>query len=187
MFAARDIPNLISIGRILLVFPIIWLLLDQQFGVALLLFFIAGVSDGLDGFLAKHFHWESRFGGIIDPLADKFMLVSAYLCLGWLSALPWWLVGLIILRDVVIVIGGVVYHYTVERVDAEPSLISKLNTLLQISLVLLVVVDLWRQLGLQSYVDVMIWMVAATTILSGVGYVTEWGGRARKQGMNQQK
>lgn len=181
MLRARDIPNLISVLRILLVFPVIWLLLNREYRLSMLLFFIAGVSDGLDGFLARYFRWQSHLGGILDPLADKFLLVSVYLCLGWLEALPWWLVGLVILRDLVIVSGAVIYHFRVERLEARPSLVSKLNTLMQILLALLVVYDLGFAPMPAGLVQGMIWGVAITTILSGVDYVVSWSRKAGLQ------
>lgn len=178
----KDIPNMISIARIILVFPIVWLLLTDQFKSAMLLFFVAGVSDALDGFLAKHYGWQSWLGGILDPLADKFLLISAYLCLGWQGALPWWLIGVVVLRDVVIVGGALAYNYRVEHLDAEPSLISKLNTLLQIVLVLAVVYDLGFSVLPAQLVTVLVWSVVCTTLLSGVAYVLDWGRRAKHNG-----
>ncbi len=172
---------MISIARIILVFPVVWLLLTGEFKYAMLLFLVAGVSDALDGFLAKYFHWQSWLGGILDPLADKFLLISAYLCLGWLSVLPWWLIGVVVLRDVVIVGGALAYNYRVAHLDAEPSLISKLNTLLQIVLVLAVVYDLGFSGVPAQLVAILIWSVVCTTIFSGIGYVFDWGRRAKQQ------
>ncbi len=177
---AKDIPNLISIARIILVLPIVWLLLTGDYKIAMLLFFVAGVSDALDGFLAKHYGWQSWLGGILDPLADKFLLMSAYLCLGWLGKLPWWFVGLIVLRDVVIVGGALAYNYRVAHLDAEPTLISKLNTLLQIVLVLVVVYDLGFSTIPAQLISVLVWSVVCTTLFSGFGYVMDWGRRASK-------
>jgi len=175
----KDIPNIISFLRLLLTIPVIWALLEEEFLIALIIFFIAGVSDGLDGFLAKRLNWQSRLGGLLDPLADKALLVSSFLCLGGLGLLPSWLVALVIFRDVVIVTGALVYSIQIEQLNAEPSLISKLNTLLQILLVLVVVVNhglyempAWVMPGL-------IVSVAATTALSGIAYVIEWSKRAR--------
>ncbi len=181
---ARDIPNLISIARVILVFPVIWLLLNHHYQSAMLLFFVAGISDALDGFLARQFKWQSRLGGMLDPLADKFLLVSAYLCLGWLEVLPWWLVGLIVLRDVVIVAGAVAYNFRVQQLDAQPSLISKLNTGLQIFLVLLVVYGLGFSHEFSWLIPWVVWAVAVTTVLSGLDYVVNWGGKARREMQN---
>ncbi len=178
---ARDIPNIISIARVILVFPVIWLLLHQNYRSAMALFFVAGVSDALDGFLARQFRWQSRLGGILDPLADKFLLVSVYFCLGWLGELPVWLVVLVILRDVIIVGGALAWHFRVEKLDASPSLVSKANTTLQITLVLLVVYDLgFAPLG-EGLLAAMMWAVAFTTLWSGVDYVVSWGRKAGRQ------
>jgi cardiolipin synthase len=175
---ARDIPNLISLLRILLVLPVIYLLLHREFRYAMALFFVAGVSDALDGFLARHFDWRSRLGGILDPLADKFLLVSVFLCLGWLDALPWWLVALVILRDLVIVGGALAYHLTVEPLQAEPSLISKANTTFQILLALMVVYDLGFSPLPDWAIESMIWLVTFTVVASGIDYVLAWSRRA---------
>lgn len=180
MLKASDIPNLISAARMVLVFPVIWLLLHEQFSSALWLFLVAGISDALDGFLAKTFHWQSHLGGILDPLADKLMLVSTYVCLALLGALPVWLVGLVILRDLVIIIGGVVYNYRVERFEAEPSIISKLNTFMQILLVLVVVFNLAGSPVPDWLPPMLIWVVVFTTLASGLGYVIKWSRRARE-------
>jgi cardiolipin synthase len=183
----KDIPNIISFLRLLLTIPVVWALLEGEFNVALIIFFIAGVSDALDGFLAKRLHWQSRLGGLLDPLADKALLVSSFLCLGGLGLLPPWLVALVIGRDVLIVTGALVYSVQIEQLNAEPSLISKLNTLLQIVLVLLVVVNhglyvmpQWIMLGL-------ILSVTATTALSGIAYVFEWGKRAADKYQNPER
>jgi cardiolipin synthase len=174
----RDIPNLITIVRIVLVIPILWLLLNEKYGWALILFGVAGVSDGLDGFLAKHYGWKSRLGSLLDPLADKLLLVSSFLVLGWLEQIPRWLVALVVLRDVVILTGALVYHFRIERVEAAPSLISKLNTLLQILLVVLVVLhNAWLSLA-TWVIQVLVWGVVATTVLSGIDYVWVWSRRA---------
>ena len=181
MLQPKDIPNVISVARVVLVFPVIWLLLNQHYQSAMLLFFVAGISDALDGFLARQYRWQSRLGGILDPLADKFLLVSVYLCLGWLQVLPWWLVGLVVLRDVIIVMGAVAYNFRVEKLDAQPSLVSKLNTTLQILLVLMVVYDL----GFASLPDKLLqgtaWAVALTTLWSGIDYVVSWSRKAGRQ------
>lgn len=174
----RDIPNLITSLRILLVPPFLWLLLQERYGAALLLFTVAGVSDALDGFLAKHYGWTSELGGLLDPLADKLLLIGAILALGWLRELPVWLVALVILRDVVIVTGAVSYHLMVERVQASPLLISKLNTLMQLTMVFVVIVH-YGMMTLPSWLLTgWIYVTALTTVWSGAAYVWQWGQRA---------
>ncbi len=162
----------------MLVAPILWLLLQARYGEALLLFMIAGFSDGVDGFLAKRYGWTSRLGGILDPLADKLLLMGAVLVLGWLGDLPIWLVALVILRDLVIVIGAISYHFIIEPVEATPLLISKLNTLMQIVLVIAILFHKGVVSLPESLVTGLIYCAALTTLLSGVAYVQGWGERA---------
>ena len=177
---ARDIPNLITIGRIILVVPVTWALLDGRYMLALVLFFIAGFSDALDGFLAKQFDWTSRLGALLDPLADKALLISCYAALTWTGLLPFWLLALVVLRDVVIVAGAVIYNYRVERLDAQPTLVSKLNTFLQIVLVLLVIIYQATGFGDSQWIAWLIYAVTASIVWSGVDYVITWSRRARQ-------
>ncbi|MCU7914473.1 MAG: CDP-alcohol phosphatidyltransferase family protein [Candidatus Thiodiazotropha sp. (ex Gloverina cf. vestifex)] len=179
---ARDIPNLISFLRILLTLPIVWLLFEREFSYALMLFAVAGFSDGLDGFLAKRFNWQSHLGGLLDPLADKALLMSSFLVLGGLGLIPVWLVILVIFRDLTIMGGALYYHYSVEEVDANPSLISKLNTLLQIMLVLLVVTDAGPLPLPQILLQGLTLATGATTLVSGGLYVWVWTNKARNKG-----
>lgn len=180
-FQLRHIPNLITSLRILLVAPFLWLLLEERYGAALALFVIAGISDALDGFLAKYYGWTSELGGLLDPIADKLLLMGAILALGWLNELPGWLVTLVIARDLVIVGGAVAYHLRVEHFHAAPLMISKLNTLMQILLVGAVIVHYgltrlpgWLLTG-------GIYLTALTTAWSGAAYVWRWGRLARRK------
>jgi cardiolipin synthase len=178
-FKPRDIPNLITGLRILLVAPFLWLLLTERYEAALVLFVIAGVSDALDGFLAKYYGWTSELGGLLDPIADKLLLIGAILALGWLNELPAWLVGLVIARDLVIIGGAVAYHLRIARLHAAPLMISKLNTLVQLTLVCAVIVHYgltplpaWLLAG-------GIYLTALTTVWSGAAYIWRWGRLAR--------
>jgi cardiolipin synthase len=175
---ASNLPNSITVFRFLLVPPVVLLLLNRQYVGALLVFVLAGFSDALDGYLAKRYHWTSRLGALLDPLADKLMLVSGFVALAWLGLIPLWLVGLVILRDVVIVAGAIVYHMRIEKLEAAPSVVSKLNTLAQILLVLAVMYSqAIRQLP-SFWMDVLIYGVLLTTLWSGFDYVWTWGRKA---------
>lgn len=173
-----DLPNILTVFRFLLVPLVVYYMLKHQFGPALVLFAVAGFSDALDGFLARRYHWTSRIGALMDPLADKLLMVSSFLSLGWLGLLPYWLVGLVILRDLVIVIGAVIYNARIEQVEADPSIVSKLNTLAQILLVLSVMFSHAVQQLPVIWIDALIYSVLITIVWSGLGYVWTWGRRA---------
>ncbi len=175
---ARDIPNLITVVRLLLVAPIIACLLTGRYGWALALFVVAGVSDALDGFLAKRFDWTSRLGGLLDPLADKLLLVTCYLALAWQGLVPAWLTALVLGRDLVILSGAIAYHVLIERLEAAPSVISKVNTLSQLLLVVAVLTHYGARALPAGWLDVLIYTVIATTLLSGIDYIWTWGWRA---------
>ena len=164
--------------RILLVMPVVWALLNLEYAAALVLFAIAGFTDALDGFLAKHFHWESRLGSILDPLADKLLLVSSFLVLAWIELIPLWLVVVVIIRDLLIVIGGVVFHYMFVQFDMAPSRISKANTFFQIIFVLAVVFHHGEFAFTPWEVEALGHIVLVTTVISGIDYVWVWGKRA---------
>jgi cardiolipin synthase len=174
----QDIPNLISIFRILLVIPVVSALLEYNFGLAMMLFAVAGASDGLDGFLAKHYHWESRLGSILDPLADKLLLVASFASLVWLELLPAWLFWLVLGRDIVIVFGGLAYHYFLGKYTLVPLWSSKANTLFQILLVLSVIIQHYAELEMTVGINLGIWLVVASVIISGMEYVIVWGRKA---------
>ena len=176
-----SLPNTITILRMISVAPLAWLLWKQHYSMGLVVAFVAGASDAVDGFLAKRFGWTSRLGGLLDPLADKLMLVACFLVLTLQGLFPMWLLLLILARDVLIVAGATAYHFLIRPVQAEPSVVSKVNTFLQIALVLWVLLDLaWLRLP-QVGTDVLIYLVAATTLISGIHYVLRWS-RLAQQG-----
>ena len=162
----------------LLVAPIVWLLLAGDFAAVLLIFFVAGFTDGLDGFLAKRFDWRSRLGGILDPLADKLLLVSSFVTLGYIGLAPVWLLLLVVARDLIIVSGATAYRLLIGDFQASPTRVSKANSALQLLYVLLAVADAGFGLPGRPLVDLIGYGVMATTIVSGVDYMISWGLRA---------
>lgn len=180
----RLLPNLITGLRILLIPPFLWLLVQGGYGGALALFVLAGMSDGVDGFLAKRYGWRSPLGAVLDPLADKLLMLCAYLALGWLAALPWWLVGMVVVRDGIIVAGALVYYRLFGAYEMEPLLASKLNTVLQIVLVLTVLWGVWQGGVSLALLHVLIALVGFATLASGSAYVWLWSRRALEEGKN---
>lgn len=167
--------------RIILVAPIVVLMVQREFSWALLLFFIAGVSDGLDGYLAKRNGWSSRLGSILDPMADKILLVSSFVTLGWLKFIPMWLVVMVLARDVVIIVGGMAYHVVIGKYEMLPSISSKINTFFQIVLVLAIVFSL-GVMALPNWLMIaLVYVVLGTTLFSGISYVWVWGRRAIRE------
>jgi cardiolipin synthase (CMP-forming) len=169
-----NLPNLISLGRLLLVPLAIWLILGGRYGVAFWVFVAAGVSDALDGFIAKRFDRRTRLGALLDPVADKALLVSVYVTLGLAHQLWTSLVILVVFRDVMIVGGFLLIQAIAAPKHYDPLYISKINTGLQITLVAF----LLARLGLgtaSSMVDVLLSLaVVATTVLSGLSYFVRW-------------
>jgi cardiolipin synthase (CMP-forming) len=180
--APRDIPNIISVLRMLLTIPVICLLLRRQYTAALILFALAGLSDGLDGYLAKHFGWQSRLGGLLDPLADKVLLMTCFLVLGAIGLIPLWLVAAALCRDLVIMGGALYYHFMVEDVQPAPSVVSKLNTLLQLLLVILVIADAGPWPLPEDLIQGLEWVLLGTILASGLSYVYVWSRKAAAQG-----
>jgi cardiolipin synthase len=171
------IPNLLTVLRIVATPVLIILLKYEMFSSALMLFVLAGVSDGLDGYIAKRFRSETRLGAILDPVADKVLLVSCFIVLTVMGHLPFWLLLVVAFRDIVIV-GGYLLLVTLEGgVRMDPSRISKLNTVFQICLITMVLVKLAAAADVAVVIDALIALVTLTSILSGAHYVWIWAFR----------
>jgi cardiolipin synthase len=169
------LPNAITLSRIALVPVLILALKDQEYGWALILFLLAGVSDALDGFLAKRLNLVSRLGAILDPAADKILLVSAYVMLTVLGHIPFWLMLGVTFRDLLIVAGYLVYVAHTGPVHMRPSYLSKLNTFVQISLIGAILTEQAFGLAWTMAIDLLVYAVLATTIASGLHYLWLWG------------
>ena len=175
----RHLPNLVTILRMLLVVPLCWLIDKGQYDGALIIAAAAGFSDAVDGFLAKHYGWQTWLGGILDPIADKLLLMAAFLWLAIAGDVPVWLAALVIGRDLVIVGGAVAYYCLIGHFDAAPSRVSKLTTLVQIVFVLGELLRLSRLIDLPDAVRTSaVFVTAILTVASGVHYVAVWSARA---------
>lgn len=177
---AAQIPNALTLLRIALVPVLAWWLWERAFAQALGLAAFMGFTDALDGFLAKRCGWRSRLGALLDPAADKLMLVVTYVVLGLMGLLPAILVALVVLRDLVIVSGALAYRLLVGPLQMQPTRISKLNTGMQIFLVLLVVLNQIQPLP-PALLTAAMWLTALTTVWSGADYVLRWSRKARAQ------
>lgn len=178
----RWLPNAISLMRIALIVPILVLILRGEFAWALALFFFAGFSDGLDGYLAGRFDWRTRLGGLLDPVADKLLVSGLFITLAWVGQIPVWLAVLVISRDVVIFGGAVIYNFLIEPVEGEPTRISKLNTALELLFLLFVLSGASFAWPDPITTTVLGAAILVTVVISGIDYVWSWTQRARAGG-----
>jgi len=169
-----SIPNLITLGRILLVPVVVWAITSGEMRIAFLLFLAAGVSDAVDGFLAKRFHMASELGAYLDPLADKALIVSIYVSLGIAGVLPIALVILVVSRDIMIV-GAFLLSWLVDRpMKVKPLLVSKANTVAQILLATLVLAEQGFGFDFNVVTKLTMVLVAVLTLVSIAFYLAEW-------------
>lgn len=169
-----SIPNLITIGRVFLVPVVFWLLLSGEMRWAFVLFVVAGVSDGVDGFLAKRYGWTTELGAYLDPLADKLLLVCIFIALGVSGALPSWLVIAVVTRDLLIVAGVILSWVLGHPVPIHPLIVSKANTVAQIVLASVVMADIGFDLGLGGLRKVLTWVTAGLILASLAAYAKTW-------------
>ena len=169
-----NLPNCITLGRLLSVPVAIYLLMQHAYLGAFLLFVIAGVSDALDGYIAKRFDRVTQLGAILDPIADKGLLVGVYVTIGSQGVIPHWLVVLVVFRDIMI-IGGVVLLFLFRlEVRMRPLIVSKLNTATQIALAAVVLGQLGLRIDAGWLAPALIYAVTATTVVSGASYIVSW-------------
>lgn len=174
----RHIPNLICLVRILLVWPTLDALFEGRYVDALILFAIAAVSDGLDGFLAKRFGWTSQLGKFLDPLADKMLLVGVLVVSTWLGWIPVWFTAIAVARDVTIGLGSLIFTLWFGPLQGRPTIISKVNTLLQILVVVAAILRAASGFPPAEVVTALAAIALVTTLVSGADYVSRFVHRA---------
>ena len=170
-----QVPNILTLLRIAACPVLVILLNDQNYAFALILFLLAGITDGLDGYIAKKYNFVSRLGAILDPIADKLLIASTYIMLAILQDIPFYLLIVVMFRDLVIVAGYLILVMMGENVPMKPLYTSKINTFLQITLMLVVLLEKALWLEIPMSVDFLIVGVIITTVVSGVQYVWSWG------------
>ena len=163
------IPNALTLIRILLTPLIVWLLLASRLDYALIVFFIAGLTDGLDGLIARLFHQKTKLGAYLDPLADKLLLVSSFILLAYLNLVPVWLAVIIVSRDVLILLGIITLLFHNVKVEIKPSIISKLTTLVQLLTVLVVLGSSYLAFPRWTYL-VLFFLTGLFSMASGLQY-----------------
>ena len=171
----------ITLLRFLLAPWLIWVLLQERHTMALGIFLIGSLSDALDGYIARHFNQCTPLGALLDPLADKLLVACGMLTLLWQGHFPLWLAGIVLLRDIVILTGAFAYRRATGSLKMQPLPVSKLNTAVQFTLVLVILAhaDGHAQIGLTE--QPLVWLTLVTTIASGTQYIWEWSRRAQRQ------
>ena len=186
MIGANQIPNLLTICRILVIFPTLWFLYFSQFREAFYLLVIAGISDALDGYLARAFDWKTRLGSILDPVADKILIASCFLVLAIQAKLPTWVAVVVLGRDLVIFSGAIAYRILYKELEIAPTMISKINTAFQFIALTVILLFLANFPAFTTYLQPLLdpflfFTLAALGMLSGIQYVVVWTQKAFNQ------
>tara|TARA_B100001057_G_scaffold475062_1_gene541428 strand:+ start:2073 stop:2549 length:477 start_codon:yes stop_codon:yes gene_type:complete len=153
---------------------------NGNFGFAIGLFLLAGLSDIIDGYLAKQFNWRTRLGALLDPVADKLLVASLFIILAYSEHIPLWLAVAVILRDVIIILGAIAYNFLVGPVQGEPTRVSKINTALQLLFLLFALSRAGFGWPNDVLLTIMSVVVLATVIISGIDYIWSWSRRMQK-------
>ncbi len=174
MYRMLNLPNIITLARVILVPVVFWLLITGATEVAFVVFIIAGISDAVDGYLAKTFGWQTELGAYLDPLADKLLIVSIFLALGVDGKLPLWLVVAVVSRDILIIMAVMLSWLLDRPVRIKPLIVSKANTVAQIVLAATVLADEGFGLGLGWARFVLVWLTGVLTVASLAAYLHSW-------------
>jgi len=174
----RHLPNLICLIRLALIWPVAAALAAGHHKTALACFIAAGLSDGLDGYLAKRFHWTSELGKFLDPAADKLLLMTVFIQCAWLGLVPWWLTAAAVARDLMIGLGALVFKVWVGPLHGRPTVISKANTGAQLTYLTMVMINAGTGLGPRWLLGGLAGLALVTTAVSGADYVITFARRA---------
>ncbi len=174
----RHLPNLICMIRLALVWPVAAALAEGKFLLALGLFMVAAVSDGLDGFLAKRFHWTSELGKFLDPCADKLLLMTVFIESAWLGLVPWWITAAAVARDVMIGLGALIFLMWFGPLHGRPTVISKINTAAQLLYLMGAMLAAASGFPPREVLDALALITFVTIVLSGYHYMAIFTRRA---------
>ena len=182
----HHLPNVITLVRFALIFPTAWFIWNENYAEALILMLIAGLSDGLDGALARGYRWTSKFGEMADPLADKVLVGAVFVLLTIQGHIPIWVALIVIGRDLVIVCGALTFRQLFGALEIDPTLVSKINTGLQVTVLVLTLIDLSEMEYLAGLAGMLVnpagmWLVAGFSLVSGLDYVVTWSRRAIRE------
>ena len=187
----RWIPNLISLARIALVPMVVASIASERFALGVGLFFVAGFSDGIDGWLARRFDWRTELGAILDPIADKLLLIGTFVVMAVVGVAPWWLAALVVVRDLTIMGGAIAYHFLYGDLEGKPSWVSKLNTVLMLGYTVCALSDAAFPNALppgiaELALKILVAALLVTMAISTLGYMLEWSRRAKEHRRREQ-
>lgn len=175
----KYIPNSLTLFRLVLIIPFLVFLYQKEYVNALYTFLLAGLTDCLDGWLARFFNWQSFFGSFVDPLADKLLVTTSFISLALIGVLPGWLVILVFLRDLTISMGVMAWYWFIrQKIHFEPTFLSKFNTTLQLILVLVCLFELAYVPFPQYFLNTLIAITTFTTAITYIDYIWAWGKKA---------
>ena len=174
----RYIPNTLTTLRLLLAAPICYLIIEQHFEEVLWLSLFAGLSDGADGWLARKFDAQSRYGAVVDPLSDKALLTGSFISFAIAGLIPWWLAIVVVARDVVILAGAMVFFSLYGRFSMQPSVLGKVSTLMQIAFAIALIAEQAYGLIPSAMLNTGVVLVAGLAAVSGAHYVWVWSNKA---------
>src|SRR5262249_13541387 len=180
-FFIPNLPNAITLARLLLVPVVAYLLATGLYGAALTVFLVAAVTDLIDGFIARTFGLSSTLGATLDPLADKLNMLVTTVLLAWQELVPIWLAVAIVARDIVIVSGAIAYRLTVGHVEMAPTVLSKVNTFIEFTALLLVLATAAAVIDFGTWLPAVFPLVFATVLASGAQYVWVWSRKAARE------
>jgi cardiolipin synthase (CMP-forming) len=175
----KNIPNILTLLRLFLIIPFVMYFNHKEYVIAFYIFLIAGLTDALDGWLARFFNWQSSFGSLVDPIADKLLITISVLALAITQQLPWWFVILVFLRDLTISCGVIAwYAYIKQHIIFQPTYISKINTTLQLTLITFSFFELAYAFKVPMFHNALLIITTLTTTISYIDYVWHWGQKA---------
>jgi len=172
------LPNIITIGRVLLIPVVAFLLLDHDYGLAFAVFAVAAVGDWVDGFIARRFNQMSQLGAVLDPVADKMTMMIVAILMAAQGLLPIWLAVVIVMRDAIIVAGAVAYRFVVGRIEMAPTRLSKANTFLEFGALTLVMAQAAQLVEAGNWLMPLFLLVFVSVLVSGAHYVWVWRRKA---------
>ena len=173
-----NLPNIVTLARIGLIPVVAYYLMSEAYRIALPIFMVAALSDLADGYIARRFKLASRLGAALDPVADKLNMLVATVLLAWQALLPLWLAIAIVVRDIVIVLGALAYRMALGHLDIAPTRLSKLNTFIEFTVLLLVMAAAAGWVDAGTWMPAVFLIVFATVVASGVQYAWLWGRKA---------